>query len=100
MRADDGALRIGLVGLGWFGEKWARLIHRTEGVELAAVCSRNAERGGQIASRLGAPDVYQDYRELVTKDDLDAVCVITEVNRHAEVTLAALHQLGVPPDGR
>ena len=59
-------------------------------MELAAVCSRNAERGREIAERDGVAEVYQDYRKLVAREDLDAVCVVTEVNRHAEVTQAAL----------
>lgn len=90
MESDGQALRIGLVGLGWFGEKWARLIAETDGVELAAVCSRNGDRGSEIAQRHGVEAVYQDYRELVARDDLAAVCVITEVNRHAEAVQAAL----------
>ncbi len=90
MASNGQTLKIGLVGLGWFGIKWARLIAQTHGVELTAICSRSAERGDEVASQFGAPTVYQDYQKLVERDDLDAVCVITEVNRHAEVTLAAL----------
>ena len=90
MAGGGQALRIGLVGLGWFGQKWARLIAETEGVELAAICSRSGERGDEIARRHGVAAVHRDYRELVERDDLAAVCVITEVNRHAEVVQAAL----------
>ena len=90
MASDGQILKIGLVGLGWFGEQWARLISQTDGVELTAVCSRSRERCNEIARRHGVPSVYQDYHKLVEREDLAAVCVITEVNRHAEVTLAAL----------
>ncbi|MBH04829.1 MAG: hypothetical protein CMJ20_00760 [Phycisphaeraceae bacterium] len=90
MASDQQILKIGLVGLGWFGTKWARLIAQTTGVELTAICSRSAERGHEIANQYDKPTVYQDYHQLVERDDLDAVCVLTEVNRHAEVTMAAL----------
>ena len=52
--ADTGAaarnkLRVGVIGLGYFGERHAKIYHRLPYVDLVAVCDRDVERAERIA---------------------------------------------------
>ena len=61
MASEKQTVKIGLVGLGWFGAQWARLIAQTDGIELTAVCSRTAERGREIADQYDGPVRPRSY---------------------------------------
>lgn len=56
--------------------------------ELVVIADDNAERGQAAANLYGAPWVA-DYREAVTRDDVDAVIICSENARHKEMTIAA-----------
>jgi len=85
-----GAIRFGVIGLGFFGEKHAEVLHGLPGVELAAVCTRREWRLKEIADRFGVPRAYTDYHELLADEEIDAVTVVTHAKDHVEPTVAAL----------
>jgi predicted dehydrogenase len=58
--------------------------------ELAAVCDVNLEAARALAARYGAKQVFGDYRELVSMEELDIVSVATPNHLHARMTMAAL----------
>ena len=85
-------IRIGIIGAG--GNTRARHIpglRGISGVELAAVCNRSRESGERSAKEFGIPQVTEDWREIVAAADIDAVCIGTWPNTHAEISIAALH---------
>ena len=82
--------RIGVIGLGRFGVQHARVLAQLPHVELTAVCSRSAERAGSIAASYDVPRHYTDYRDLIRDPDVDAIDIVTEVDRHTEIALDAL----------
>jgi hypothetical protein len=55
----------GIIGLGFFGEKHAEVAAALPNVELRAVCTRRDARRRQIKRRLGVPDDYRDYHDLL-----------------------------------
>ncbi len=84
-------LRIGIIGAG--GN--TRLMHlpgfqKIDGVEVTAVCNRSRESGQKVATEFGIPTVCDDWKELIERDDVDAICVGTWPYMHCETTLAAL----------
>ena len=83
-------ISYGVIGLGFFGEKHAEVLCDMPGVELAAVCTRRPHRVKEVAERFGVPRTYTDYRDLLADDRVDAVSVVTHVNDHRDITLAAL----------
>jgi len=84
-------LRIGIVGAGAnTRERHIPGLRACPGVEIAAVVNRGHGSSAQAARALGIPRVAADWRELVAAPDLDAICIGTWPNMHAEVTLAAL----------
>jgi predicted dehydrogenase len=83
-------VQVGVVGLGDHGVRHTRLFAEQPNAQVAAVCSRNAERARQVAEQFQVPRWYTDYADLVRDPDVEAVDVVTEVTRHAEVARAAL----------
>lgn len=70
-------LRLGIVGVGHHGSRYARHAARdVEGIELVAVCRRDAGEGRRIAEECGC-EYTADALELCTRDDLDAVALVT-----------------------
>jgi predicted dehydrogenase len=83
-------LRVGVVGLGTWGETHLATYADHPGVELTAVCDLDEERLGAAARRHGPVEQFTDYHEMVGLEELDAVSVVTPDFTHAEVVCAAV----------
>jgi UDP-N-acetylglucosamine 3-dehydrogenase len=83
-------LRIGVIGLGWFGEIHCEAILGVPNLELAALCTRTPERLRALAEKFGVKKTFRDYREMLTDPDIDAVSIVTMWDQHTEPALAAL----------
>jgi len=84
--------RIGVVGLGRFGDIHSRIWNEMPQAELVAVCSRDADRARAVAEAHGAPKWYTDYEDMARDPDIDAIDICNELARHTEVGLAALSE--------
>jgi len=58
--------------------------------EVVAVCSRSAGRAKEVAGTFGVRRWYTDARDLAGDPEVEAVDVVNEVARHAEVAQIAL----------
>jgi inositol 2-dehydrogenase len=84
------SIRMGLIGAGRMGKVFAQtLAFSIAGVELAAVADADPETAQRAAERYAIPHSYTDYRELLRRDDIDAVVIVTPTATHAEVICAA-----------
>ncbi|HUQ52574.1 MAG TPA: Gfo/Idh/MocA family oxidoreductase [Gammaproteobacteria bacterium] len=72
-------LRTAVVGVGYLGRFHAQKHRLVDGVELVAVCDRDAERGRSVAAEV-ATNALQDYRELVGR--VDAVTIAATTAEH------------------
>ncbi|MCC2626847.1 MAG: oxidoreductase domain protein [Thermomicrobiales bacterium] len=61
-----------------------------ERVELVAVCDVNETRARETAERFGVTDAYSDPQDLIARDDIDLVLVITPIEYHYPLTMDAL----------
>ncbi len=85
------SLRIGIVGAG--ANTRARHIpgfQAIDGVEVVAVCNRSRASGQKVADEFRIPRVFDDWKELVGSDEVDAVCVGTWPYMHCPVTVETL----------
>lgn len=84
-------IAIGLIGLGVHGLRYAgHLVNGdVKGARLVAVCRRDRGLGESFARDHGV-SFYQDCRQLVSANDVDAVAVVTPARSHLAVCLAAL----------
>lgn len=83
-------LRMGVVGLGWFGEIHCEAIAGVPEIELAALCTRRPDRLAEMCRKFGVGRSSQDYRDLLDDPDIDAVSIVTMWDQHTEPTVAAL----------
>jgi len=83
-------LRIGIIGLGWFGEIHAETIRGVPSLELAALCTRTEDRLGALGSKFGVGKLYRDYRDMLADPEIDAVSICTMWDQHTEPAIAAL----------
>lgn len=85
-----GSVRIGLVGLGAFGERHLAVLANLPGVEVTALCSRSLERGHELREKYSPMSrVYTDFRDLVADSAVDVVDVCTRDWEHVEPSVAA-----------
>ena len=86
--ADD-PVRFGVVGLG-MGHNRATEMTKTSGVKLVQVCDLNEERCKRTSEALNVP-YTTSYSEMLANKDIEAVMVMNETGRHAELVKAALN---------
>jgi predicted dehydrogenase len=84
-------VKIGIIGAG----NNTRVRHipglqAIAGVEIVSVCNRSRESSQQVADKFGIPKVYDDWRELVSADDTNAIVIGTWPYMHREMTCAVL----------
>ncbi len=84
-------VRIAVVGAGKFGQTHLDAFTQLgyAGVaELAAIAESNPGRAEELRARYACP-VYEDHREMLAKEALDAVSVATPDFLHREIAIAA-----------
>lgn len=83
-------LRIGVIGLGWFGEIHCETIVGIPNLELAALCTRRPDRLAEQAKKFGVKKTFTDYRAMLADKDIDAVSIVTMWDQHTEPAVEAL----------
>ncbi|MFX9574559.1 Gfo/Idh/MocA family oxidoreductase, partial [Acinetobacter baumannii] len=83
-------LRVGVIGLGSWGMCHLEAFRCLPQVEIVAVCDNRPERQELAEQRFPQAAVYASYEELLSRDDLDLVSVVTYEKEHLAPTLAAL----------
>lgn len=82
-------IKLGIIGSNFVSDWLADAANASENVELTAIYSRTAEKGGEFASRHGIPKVYTDMAEFLSSD-IDAVYIASPNCLHCEQTLNAI----------
>lgn len=99
--ASDRVWRVGVVGSGWFGKVNLFALMQAAPVEPVALCDVDARMLTEAADRTMArpdsvrpptrrPALYKDYREMLSKHELDIVIVATPDHWHVLPAFAAV----------
>jgi predicted dehydrogenase len=83
-------VRVGVVGLGYWGPNLVRNLHEVEEAELAWVCDLRPELLAGIRRRYPAIEATTSYDDLLNDPSLDAVAIATPVSSHFGLAAAAL----------
>ena len=84
------ALRVGIIGCGWAGERHAAAyLGLRESARIVAAADVVEEVAHGRASDWGADSWTVDYRELLARDDVDAVSICLPHSLHAEAAIEA-----------
>lgn len=89
-------LRFAVVGTGFWARYQLAGWRELPGVECVALCNRHRGRAEELAREYSVPAVYDDAQEMLERERLDFLDIITDVKTHAPmVHLAATHRLPV-----
>jgi predicted dehydrogenase len=85
-----GGVRIGVVGLGYWGPNLARNFDRLAEAELAWICDGSEEARARWGREFPRARAATDVEELLSDSELDAVVVATPVPSHSELAVRVL----------
>jgi predicted dehydrogenase len=81
-------LGVGVIGLGYFGARHARLYARHPAAKLVAVCDKDADTAAAVASGTGA-EAHVEFTALLARSDIEAVGICLPDRLHEEAAIAA-----------
>jgi predicted dehydrogenase len=86
--SDDGKLRVGQVGLGYWGRNLARVFDDV--ADLTWLCDASEALREEFAQRFPDARITGDFGELLAADDVDGVVIATPVPTHYQLARASL----------
>ncbi len=81
---------IGIIGTGFARTTQIPGFRDCMGAKVVAIASGHRERAEAVANEFGIKHVAIDWQELVERNDVDLVSIVTPPSTHMEITLAAL----------
>lgn len=88
-------MKIGILGAGKIGPKFAKDALTIPGVEIAAIGSRSLDRAKAMAEQLGAKMAFGSYEEMIESAEVDLMYIATPHTSHAYLAKACINQ-GIP----
>src|SRR3954469_8898055 len=85
-------VRIALIGFGYWGPNYARVLNDLPGATLAVVCDRSPERLMLVGDRYRAVQTSSNVEEVLARDDIDAAVIATPASTHAALVRMALER--------
>src|ERR1044071_4658460 len=82
-------LRAGVIGTGFIGPVHVEALRRL-GVQVVALCDL-PQRVQPAAQKLGIPQAFQDYRQLLRSPDLDVIHITVPNRFHCEMSRSEEH---------
>jgi len=87
---SNDALRVAVIGAGYWGPNLARNFRGSADWDLVAVCDLDEAKARRVVGDRSTVDVETSLDRLLERDDVDAVAVATPARTHHPVVLAAL----------
>jgi predicted dehydrogenase len=84
------ALRVAVIGAGYWGPNLARNFAMSTDWELVAICDMDRERAEGLARKSGNPAVVTSVDELLAEHDVDAVAIATPARTHHAIAMQAI----------
>ena len=83
-------IKIGIIGAGFARTTQIPGFLTCEGARVVSIASGHRENAETVAREFGIPHVAGDWREIIARDDVDLVSIVTPPVTHMEMALAAL----------
>ncbi|HEU0114580.1 MAG TPA: Gfo/Idh/MocA family oxidoreductase [Thermomicrobiales bacterium] len=91
----EGATRVGLAGLGRFGQLHAAALTALPEARLAAICDPNPDALAAVGERYGVAARFASFEAMLAAGGIDAVFIVTPEPLHAEQARLAIDR-GLP----
>lgn len=86
------AMRILLLGLGFWGSRWYEVIERSEGWALAGAVGAPKDLAALGLGRSGGPPTWTDYRAAIAEAEADAALIVLPTALHIDAGIRALER--------
>ncbi len=86
----DSPVRIALIGFGYWGPNYARVLNELPGAQLVLVCDKDGGRLAHVRDRYPGVSICADVDEALKRSDVDAVVIATPATTHQQLTRRAL----------
>src|SRR6266852_1799499 len=86
----DRTIGIGIVGAGFARTTQIPGFQNCKDARVVSIASGHRGNAEKVATEFGIEHVANDWQELVQRDDVDLVSVVTQPATHMQITLAAL----------
>jgi predicted dehydrogenase len=90
MSDEKGLIGIGIIGAGFARTTQIPAFRACEGARVVAIASRHRENAEKVAREFEIEHATGDWREIIAREDVDLISIVTPPATHAEMTLAAL----------
>lgn len=87
--------RFAIMGAGDISRKFCDAVRRLEGVSVASVSSKSAERAKAFAEKEGIPTSYGSYAEMLESEKPDCVYIGADTASHCKLTVLCIEH-GTP----
>lgn len=87
---DEPQIRAGFIGCGSHSFRNVYPTFQFAPVDLVSICDLDAERAKAFGRQFGAKTTYTDYHEMLSKEDLDAVFVVTNYDKAGQPTMPGI----------
>ena len=92
MSGNGNELRVGVIGLGWAGQRHLEAYDALPGARVVALAGLEEAVREELAAQHGIERQVARWEELLDLDDLDAVSVAVPTFLHAPIAIAALER--------
>lgn len=84
-------VRLGIIGCGNVTERrHLPALRRVSGVKVNALADTDAARLERVAEKFGVPSRFTNYRELIEREEIDAVAICVPPGLHTEMALSSI----------
>jgi predicted dehydrogenase len=90
LHASGDAVRVGVIGYGYWGPNLVRNFAEASGARVVAVSDLRPDRLATVRDRHPAVRLTTDLRDLLADPSVDAVAIATPVSTHHSLAMAAL----------
>lgn len=87
-------IRVGIVGLGYWGPNLVRCFNELPNCKVTAVCDRSVDQLLKIKDRFPAACPYEDFEAMLQSQTVDAVVIATPTSSHFHLAMLAL-EMGI-----
>jgi predicted dehydrogenase len=87
---DSNAVRVGIIGYGYWGPNIVRNFHGLDSCDVVAVCDKSPDALRRAGRAYPNIQLTTDFSEILQSPDIDAVAIVTPVWTHFDLAKAAL----------
>jgi predicted dehydrogenase len=83
-------LGVAVIGCGYWGVNYVRILNELPGVTVTAICEQRAERLGEIRQRFPETPVFSSLEQVLAMPEVEAVVICTGATTHFEIACQAI----------